>query len=57
MKWFTKGEVFTSRFNLDLNQSVSKKKMCSKKSIFLPLSKNFPPPLVNDNKQGPSGGA
>ena len=23
MKWFTKGEIFTSRFNFDLNQSAS----------------------------------
>ena len=54
MKWFMKGEVFTSCFNFDLNQSGSKKKMCSKMSIFLALSKNVSP-LVNDNEQGPSG--
>ena len=56
MKWFTKGEIFTSCFNFDLNRSASKKKRGSKMSIFKPCIKTFPP-LVNDNKQGPSGGA
>ena len=59
MKWFTKGEIFTPSFNFDLNRSASKKKMCSKMSIFKPCQKrsSSPPPLVNDNEQGPSGGA
>ena len=56
MKWFTKGEIFTSCFNFDLNRSASKKKRGSKMSIFKPFSKNVSP-LVNDNEQGPSGGA
>ena len=56
MKWFTKGEIFTSCFNFDLNRSAGKKKMCSKMSIFKPCQKTFPAPLVNDNEQGPSGG-
>ena len=56
MKWFTKGEIFTSCFNFDLNRSASKKKKGSKMSIFKPCQKMFPP-LVNDNEQGPSGGA
>ena len=30
----TKGEIFTSCFNFDLNRSASKKKVCSKVSIF-----------------------
>ena len=34
MKWFTKGEIFTYCFNFDLNRIASKKKMCSKMSIF-----------------------
>ena len=34
MKWFTKGEIFTSCFNFYLNRSASKKKMCSKMYIF-----------------------
>ena len=55
MKWFTKGEIFTSCFNFHLNRIASKKKMCSKMSIFKPCQKPFPP-LVNDNEQGPSGG-
>ena len=56
MKWFTKGEIFTSCFNFDLNRSASKKKRGSKMSIFKPCQKTFPL-LVNDNEQGPSGGA
>ena len=56
MKWFTKGEIFTSCFNFDLNRSASKKKRGSKMSIFKPCQKTFPP-LVNDNEQGLSGGA
>ena len=56
MKWFTKGEIFTSCFNFELNRSASKKKMCSKMSIFKPCQKTSPPP-VNDNEQGPSEGA
>ena len=56
MKWFTKGEIFTSCFNFHLNRIASKKKMCSKMSIFKPCQKPFPP-LVNDNEQGPSGAA
>ena len=56
MKWFTKGEIFTSCFNFDLNRSASKKKRGSKMSIFKPCQKTFSP-LVNDNEQGPSGGA
>ena len=55
MKWFTKGEIFTYCFNFDLNRSASKKKRGSKMSIFKPFSKNVSP-LVNENKQGPSGG-
>ena len=55
MKWFTKGEIFTSCFNFDLNRSASKKKRGSKMSIFKPCQKMFPPP-VNDNEQGPSEG-
>ena len=54
MKRFTKGEIFTYCFNFDLNRSASKKKMFSKMSI-CSLVKNVSP-LVNDNKQGPSGG-
>ena len=46
MKWFTKGEVFTSCFKKVRNKCVQKA---------LALSKNVPP-LVNDNEQGPSGG-
>ena len=34
LKWFTMGELFTSCFNFDLNRSASRKKMCSKMSIF-----------------------
>ena len=56
MKWFTKGDIFTSYFNFDLNRGASKKKMCSKMSIFKSYQKKFPPPLVNGNEQGPSGG-
>ena len=56
MKWFKKGEIFTSCFNFDLNRSASKKKRGSKMSIFKPCQKTFPP-LVNDNEQGLSGGA
>ena len=56
IKWFTKGEIFTSCFNFDLNRSASKKKRGSKMSIFKPCQKTFPP-LVNHNEQGPSGGA
>ena len=56
MKWFRKGEIFTSCFNFDLNRSASKKEMCSKMSIFKPCQKTFSP-LVNDNEQGPSGRA
>ena len=56
LKWFTKGEIFTSCFNFDLNRSASKKKRGSKMSIFKPCQKTFPP-LVNDNEQGLSGGA
>ena len=55
LKWFTKGETFTSCFNFDLSQSASKKKMCSKMSLFNPCKKNISPP-VNDNEQGLSGG-
>ena len=55
MKWFTKGEIFTSCFNFDLNRSASKKKRGSKMSIFKPCQKNVSP-LTNDNKQGSSGG-
>ena len=57
MKWFTKGEIFTSYFNFDLNWSASKKKRGSKMSIFKPSQNTFPPlvPLVNDNEQVPSG--
>ena len=54
MKWFTKGEIFTSCFNFDLNRSASKKKRGSKMSIFKPCQKTFPP-LVNDNEKGSSG--
>ena len=54
MKWFTKGEIFTSCFNFDLNRSANKKKVCSKMSIFKPCQKT--PPLVNDNEEGSSGG-
>ena len=54
MKWFTKGEIFTSCFNFDLNRSASKKKMCSK-CLFLSILKKRAP-LVNDDEQGPSGG-
>ena len=56
MKWFTKGEIFRSCFNFDLNRSASKKKKSSKMSIFEPCQKKFPL-LVNDNEQGPSGRA
>ena len=56
MKWFTKGEIFRSCFNFDLNRSASKKERGSNMSIFKPCQKTFPP-LVNDNEQGPSGGA
>ena len=45
MKWFTKGEIFTSCFNFDLNRSASKKKMCSEVSIFKPCQKTFAPPF------------
>ena len=45
MKWFTKGEIFTSCFNFDLNRSASKKKMCAKKCLFLSLVKKRSPPL------------
>ena len=56
MKWFTKGEIFTSCFNFDLNQSASKKKMCSTNmSVFYNCQKNISL-LVNDNEQGLSGG-
>ena len=55
MKWFTKGEVFTSCFNFNLNQSASKKKNVFKNVYFLAWSKNVSP-LVNDNEQRPSGG-
>ena len=44
MKWFTKGEIFTSCFNFDLNRSVSKKKRGSKMSIFKPCQKNVSRP-------------
>ena len=45
MKWFTKGEIFTSCFNFDLNRGTS--------NILLALSKNVQvPPLVNDNEKG-----
>ena len=44
MKWFTKGETFTSYFNFDLNRSARKKKMCSNMSIFKPCPKSPPPP-------------
>ena len=54
MKWFTKGEIFTSCFNFDQNRSASKKK-CVQKCLFLSLVKNVSR-LVNDNEQGPSGG-
>ena len=47
----TKGEIFTSCFNFDLNRSASKKKMCSK-CLFLSIVKKRPP-LVNDNERGP----
>ena len=50
MKWFTKGEIFTTRFDFDLNRSTSEKKMCSKMSMFKPCQKTFPP-LVNGNEQ------
>ena len=43
MKWFTKGDIFTSCFNFDLNSSANKKKMCSKMSIFKPRQKTFRP--------------
>ena len=45
MEWFTKGEIFTSCFNFDLNRSASKKKMCSEVSIFKPCQKTFAPPF------------
>ena len=48
--------LFTPCFNFDLNQSASKKKMCSTNiSVFLKLSKNISL-LVNDHEQGLSGG-
>ena len=43
IKWFTKGEIFPSCFNFDLNRSASKKKMCSKMSIFKRCGKTFRP--------------
>ena len=49
MKWFTKGEIFTSCFNFDLNRSASKKKMCSEVSIFKPCQNTFPP-CKSDNE-------
>ena len=55
MKWFTKGEIFTTCCNVDLNRSASEKKTCAKMSIFKPCQKDDPPPLVNDNEQGPPG--
>ena len=55
MKWFTKGGIFTSCFNFDLNRSASKKRIFSKMSIFKPCQKNVSP-LVNGNEQGPSEG-
>ena len=51
----TKGEIFTSCFNFDLNRSASKKKRGSKMSIFKPCIKTFPP-LVNDNNRDRQGG-
>ena len=44
MKWFTKGEIFTSCFNFDLNRSASKKKMGSKCLFFIPVKNVSPPP-------------
>ena len=56
MNWFTKGEIFTSCLNFDLNQSASKKKNVFNKYVcVLQLSKNISL-LVNDNEQGLSGG-
>ena len=55
MKWFTKGAIFTSCFNFDLDRSPNKEKMCSRMCIFLPCQKTFPS-IVNDNEQGPSEG-
>ena len=56
MKWFTKGDIFTTCFNFDLNRSASEKKKCVQKCLFLSLVKRRFLPLVNDNEQGPSGG-
>ena len=54
MKWFTKGEIFTTCFNFDLNRSASEKK-CVQKCLFLSFVKRRPP-LLNGNEQGSSGG-
>ena len=56
MKWFTKGEIFTSCFNFDLIGVLVRKK-CVKKCLFFSLVKKTFPPIVNDNEQGQSGGA
>ena len=58
MKWFTKGEIFTSCFNVDLDRSASKKEMCAKMSVFKACQKTFPPLLmtINRGRQGVGGG-
>ena len=55
MKWFTKGKYLPPVSIFDPNRSASKKKMCSKLSIFQSCQKTFPL-LINDNEEGPSGG-
>ena len=45
LKWFTKGEIFTSCFNFDLKQSASRKKKVLKNNLFLSLVKTPFPPL------------
>ena len=36
MKWFTKGEIFTSCFNFDLNRRASKILLALSKNVSLP---------------------
>ena len=55
MKWLTKGEIFISCFNFDLNRSANKEKNVFKNVYFLALSENVSL-HCNDYEQGPSEG-